>query len=667
MDFRVTIEPVEDKASKPGENITEAKAFPPGVDQITFGRERTNDLVFPPEARIVSRNHGRLYRQRSGDYAIEAFGDHYIEIDGYPAERGQHVKDGATIRLGGKNGPVIRARIEAVTADAICRRRQDADPEGGGAGRAESWPASAAIRSPDWRRSLVVAAAVAFLYARLPSLEKEMAALRETMSARAAADFTETSALRAAAYAVILRDRDGKETLQGTAWPYQPGILVTNAHVAVLFDRLRRGETLIVRAPGGGEDHTVTGGRLHPGYLEFKAFLDEAKEKSTGFRAMTKGLAMPSAYDVAVLEVDGGDSLGPGLEIAPGPADAVVPGASLAFAGYPLEGVAGQRLAQISPTPQLQFGAVTSTTDFFLFGDDEANAFLVQNSLPAAGGASGSAVVNKDGLVVAVLSGGTVVSTGAGRTPSAVLLNYAQRADLVAAALDPSLFDAAAARARWEEMLARFDTHETATVAAARRELEDDDRARPSPSRSSRRRRSPPAAPSRPARRNTASTTSRSKPGARTPSSSTAISTAASAWRSSATARASTAPAAGAGSPTSPSSPTPTRRCSFASSAKPPTRSATSSTSSPRSLRRAPRRSARTDRAFRLRRGFVEGGGDLVEVDAPLGRVLRRHRARRAARAAPAGRSSTAAAGGAPRTPPPASALRPHRRRRGPR
>lgn len=471
MDFRITVEPVEDKASKPGLNVTSPKTFPTGVDQIAFGRERTNDLVFPPEARIVSRNHGRFFRQRSGDYAVEAFGDHYIEIDGYPAERGQHLKDGALIRLGDKTGPVIRVRLEEVAAS---------DADGGRTLTQRAVQPVAKVLAQMGRYQLaglaailVVAAAVAWLALRVPSLEGELASLRESVTASAQAEFESTDALRQSAYAVIMRGRDGQESLQGTAWAYEPGILVTNAHVAILYERLRPGETLIVRPPGGnGTDHTVTGNRLHPGYLAFLHFLQEADTISSGFRAMTRGIAMPSAYDVGVLEVDNGDALAPGIPLAASPgADVVRPGMALAFAGYPIEGVASQHTAQISPTPQLQFGAVTSVTDFFLFGADADGALLVQNSLPATGGASGSAVINKDGQVVAVLSGGTVMATDTGRAPSAVLLNYAQRVDLIAAALDPALFDVAAARAGWLDVLARFDAHETAMVDSTKTAL----------------------------------------------------------------------------------------------------------------------------------------------------------------------------------------------------
>ena len=474
MDYRITVEPVEDKKSKPGETIAAPKNFPAGIEQITFGRDPVSDLVFPPASqRIVSRKHGRIYRQGSGDYAIEPFGDRYIEVDGYPADRGQPLKDGALVRIGDKDGPVFRVRLESAAGEdtgpvTIKRKGQESTGKKLAMNQRYMLAGLAAI--------LVIAGVVGWMFTRSSSLESELAALRESTTALAAADFPSTDTLRDSAYAVILRDRDGLERVQGTAWPFAPGVLVTNAHVAILFDRLTRGQTLLVRPPGGeGEDHIVSGNRLHPGYLAFREFLADAETASTGFRNMTDGIPWPSAYDVGVIEVENGDTLPPGLPIAPdSDADAVEPGTSLAFAGYPIEGSGSEMSAQIAPNPQLQFGAVTSLSDYFLFGGEEEGAFLVQNSLPAAGGASGSAVVNADGFVVAVLSGGTVVETEDGRTPSAVLLNYAQRADLVPAALDPSLFDVEAARAEWDAALARFDTHETAMVEATKDALADE-------------------------------------------------------------------------------------------------------------------------------------------------------------------------------------------------
>ena len=98
-------------------------------------------------------------------------------------------------------------------------------------------------------------------------------------------------------------------------------------------------------------------------------------------------------------------------------------------------------------------------------GDDPARALLIQNSIPVTGGASGSPVINVEGQVVAILSGGTLIEGT--RTPSAVLINYAQRADIIGGAVDPASFDLAAARAVWEQSLARFSHHEDQLVAAA--------------------------------------------------------------------------------------------------------------------------------------------------------------------------------------------------------
>src|SRR5690606_754553 len=80
--------------------------------------------------------------------------------------------------------------------------------------------------------ALVIAIAAGLaVYINLPSKD-EIAALRQALAARAQEDFPSTDALRAAAFAVIRRDATGAERLLGTAWPFKPGVLITNAHVA---------------------------------------------------------------------------------------------------------------------------------------------------------------------------------------------------------------------------------------------------------------------------------------------------------------------------------------------------------------------------------------------------------------------------------------------------
>ena len=306
--------------------------------------------------------------------------------------------------------------------------------------------------------------------ARVRQFARQVDTMRATMSEQVEGTFPSTDFLRAAAFAVILEDGNGLSRVVATAWPLQAGMLVTNAHVAEVMDRLKPDEHLFVRKPDSTQDIAVTGKRVHAGYDAFNNFVDQATTTSAGFESLTAGAAMPSAYDVAILDVDPKADLGDYLAVADDPS-VLAAGAPLAFAGYPIEGTGAQKLAQLSPNPVLQFGRVTALSDYFLLHTDRPNAFLVENSLPATGGASGSPIVDASGKVVAILSGGTVDIRNGVRSPSAVMLNYAQRADLIGGVLDPASFDLAAAKAQWEDALKLFDGHETTIIAEARTEL----------------------------------------------------------------------------------------------------------------------------------------------------------------------------------------------------
>lgn len=466
-DYRLTVEPVAESK----QTIAAARTFAPGTAEISFGREPANDIVFPADARIVGRRHGRFFRQAAGQYAIEPAGDYYIEVDGYPADRGQTVKDGARIRLGDPSGPMMRVRVEAVDAPAEDPNRTLMQKPVAPVGKRMA--KQGRLIAVALAALVVLAAAGGVFYMQFADFQRDLASLRDTVTERAEESFTSpqgsaaTQALMASTYAVIRRAGDGTESLQGTAWPIAPGILVTNAHVVKLLDMVRgTADTIIIRPPHGSDatfgEYEVTGGQAHPGYAAFQAFLDEAKAASPDFNVM--GADLPrNAYDVGILRVDESAVLLPPLRIA---ADVVVkPGQPLALAGYPVRATATEASAHLDPTPQLRFGEVTSTTNYFLFGDDPAHTHLIQNSIPVTGGASGSAVINTNGEVVAVLSGGTLVEGL--KTPSAVLINFAQRADVIGGALDPSSFDLAAATAEWRQALSRFSRHEQEMVAAA--------------------------------------------------------------------------------------------------------------------------------------------------------------------------------------------------------
>jgi hypothetical protein len=463
MDWQVTVEPVKEKSFNPAFDIPESRQFPPGVDQITLGRETNADVVFPPGARIVSSAHGRLVRQPSGDYILEAFGDHYFEVNGTPADQGQPIRNGDVIRLGNKTGPAIRVRLtKGARTDGLESTLK----------QAPMVPLHARMRSMG-KVQVTLAAALALIaigtgaaiYLTSGNFERQLADYEKKVAAAAQRQIPDPGPVLAATFAVILKD-GGLEPVRGTAWALKPGMLVTNAHVAALF----KPGSLVVRKPAGGPEIAVKDVIIHPGYAAFNDYADETTSK--GYKAMTGDRAMPSAYDVAILEVDPATDISPTLQIADDPATALKPGTALAAAGFPIEGTAAQKLAQLGADATVQFGFVTSLSDYFLLHTDPAHAYLVQHSVPASGGASGSPIVDASGKVVAILSGGNIAITNEGRTANAVMINYAQRADLVQGLLDPARFDLAGEQSHWAEVMPRFSAHQTIVLADARHALE---------------------------------------------------------------------------------------------------------------------------------------------------------------------------------------------------
>ena len=299
----------------------------------------------------------------------------------------------------------------------------------------------------------------------------------------------------------------------GTAWPLQAG------HAGDQRPR-RQGDG----QPEAGRDSSwcasrattrdipVTGKRVHPGYDAFNEFVDEAIATSQGLPVADRGAAMPSAYDVAILDVDPAADLGKFL-VVPTIPTALTAGTPLAFAGYPVEGTGAQKLAQLSPNPVLQFGRVTALSDYFLFSADKPQR-AAHRKQPA-----GHRRRQRQPDRRRQRQGGGDPQRRHGRhprrrraRPSAVMLNYAQRADLIRGVLDPASFDLEAAKAEWQKALALFDSHENTVVADARSDAGAEDRRAGRRRRSSRMLAEDQRGGDRSARPAIASTRSRSRP-----------------------------------------------------------------------------------------------------------------------------------------------------------
>jgi len=87
--------------------------------------------------------------------------------------------------------------------------------------------------------------------------------------------------------------------------------------------------------------------------------------------------------------------------------------------------------------PHSQIGRVTALTTFFNTSEDESTTgpgqrnILLQHSIPATGGASGSPILNGAGEVVGILSAVNFAIVDGQRIPTGVGVNYAQRATLL--------------------------------------------------------------------------------------------------------------------------------------------------------------------------------------------------------------------------------------------
>jgi hypothetical protein len=407
----------------------EEQTFDDSVDAVVFGRDRElAEVVYPPECDVVGRRHFELRRTRAGDYTVELYGTRYVEIDGVPADNTMPVNSGSTIRLGRKDGPAFTVEIGVPSFEGLPVTGDQS------AMSTSTQRLGRRVAAGGSTLALVVAGVFAYFTYLNVTLADQLALARADAAANAETEFTPETlqALEQAVYLVARRD-GGTDVAEGTAWAFDDGMLATNAHVT---EAIKGHEDEFFLIAPNGDEIPITSVVSHPGYLTFMNY--KTTQGTTQWGKFTP-LDLISEYDVGIIKIDPTIPLPSKLEFA-AEEDllALAPGMPVASIGFPVEGLVGFATATKAPGT-LHFGYISALTDIFMCRTDPPHRFLIQHSVPVAGGASGSPLIDPSGKVIGIVNAGNTTvladknqSLGSKvRVPSAALINFAQRVDLL--------------------------------------------------------------------------------------------------------------------------------------------------------------------------------------------------------------------------------------------
>ena len=417
--------------------------FDDRVGTIRFGRSGDCEVRFPAGITAVSKRHFALLRKPgTGTYTFDLSHKKPIYRDGRPVLPGSELTSDAILALGRPNGPQVRIEVMDATSPVPPTEPMEELTDAG--------TRAAALT----RRSRWIGAALAVLALAVAGLGL---AFHDTWSSQHSigAQLAEQSArlsgsrdlgpliarVKPSVLMIAVRSPAGEFEAKGSAWvftlPSGEKALATNAHVARIFPAVTAGGQELVVVPPGGGSFRVVQAELHPGYAAFAEVTEALSDKME--QRELRWMSFPSSYDVAIMRVEDPAALPAPLPLAgPDELKALRPGVPLLLVGYPMEDLLGTDVTR--PEPQSQQGFITSVTTFWLSYDPDLDNPLIQHSIPVAGGASGSPILNSKGEVIALLNAGNmeVVAKpdGAGgyyndRAPSAALVNFAQRVDLL--------------------------------------------------------------------------------------------------------------------------------------------------------------------------------------------------------------------------------------------
>lgn len=452
--------------------------FPDSVETIAFGRPpQKTEVSYPPKYTKVGRLHLLLNRNKPGIYSVELTPKHYVEINGVEANEGMLVPLDGIFRLGDEDGPTFRAIVEKpVEAGEVTEIKRAPTPvrevvqkhaeelewtkKIGGyalAGLAALLlTVSGVVTYRDFRHEQHFAQ----LRADLVAAEAKVSQLAEKQIPTEA-----QKALRAAVY--LVAKIEGDNTIgQATAWAFEPAKLATNAHVT---EAIKGHEDDFVLIGPNGDKIKIAKVESHPGYATFKDY-KQTLGRQTG--DTFKPLDVINEYDVGIITPAEPLPAGPDGKVAvleraaQNYVEGLEPGAAVASVGFPIEGMAASSVVTEAPGA-LRFGNISALTDVFMCKAEPEDLLLIQHSVPVTGGVSGSPLIDSSGMVIGIVNGGNTATVlkAAGedekvRIPSAALINFAQRVDLLedmlSGAVDQEL---AADQSYWKEAAQRFASY----------------------------------------------------------------------------------------------------------------------------------------------------------------------------------------------------------------
>ena len=336
----------------------------------------------------VSINHARLFRDASGGWVLEDAGSGTgTFLNGTRITTRRPVTGSIVLELG-HGGPKIEVMLPAGQG----LPGASAGPRAAGAGAGRQGTGGGLMKVMAIAALIAVLGVAAFFFmGRSGGSGSSGGSDTDTKLQQVAKSYEEGIGL------VIIPTEEG--TVTATAWAVTPTMFATNAHVASpARECLENGGTAYVVINKHPEQRFRIKNAIFPS--RFGADLTSIDGKGPA--------TMP--YAVGLLVIEGHANVT--LRLAsPEKLRSLDSGHRVAFLGFPAEGLAGHGVDIHNPVATMQSGILTATTDFWLAQSAFENRLLLQHNLPITGGASGSPMFDASGDVIGVISSGNMVGT----------------------------------------------------------------------------------------------------------------------------------------------------------------------------------------------------------------------------------------------------------------